>query len=292
MRLILFSLLVFQLLSSCISPKKAAERYQPTIDSLQRLTLRQTDTIDTLRLALERSRGGNDMLLETQDRLQDRLLAQDDEIERLESNFSSTSDEMAREVERLRSQLAGRQRRMDSLFNEQSTTITDYTAGLRAVANTLSDSLEMKLDSNAYEVDERAGEVVLSVQEEVLFRPRSVSYLAKENERVLALIAGVLDGNPLLKLRIEGHTDNTPNALRNTDNWAYAALRASKVADELATTYYVSPNRVMAASQGEYGPSRSNATDEGRRRNRRIDFVFTSNVGNLIRQLDRLVDND
>ena len=50
----------------------------------------------------------------------------------------------------------------------------------------------------------------------------------------------------------------------------------------------MSPNRLTGATQGEYGPAQSNATEEGRYRNRRMEFVFTNNVSNLLRDLDRL----
>ncbi|WP_420458961.1 OmpA/MotB family protein [Neolewinella sp.] len=288
----LFTLLLFVLvgcgLSSCISPKKAAERYQPRIDSLAVVTRVQADTIQHLTLALERSRGGNDMLLETQNRLQDRLGVQDDRIEELESNLSSTSDQMSQRVTDLRAALVANDRLVNSLLRVQSAAINAFSADIRRAANLLSDSLETKLAPDTYEIAELPGELVLSVQEMVLFRPRSVGYLARGNEAVLKVVTQILQQNPLLKLRIVGHTDNQPNTLKGTDNWKYAALRASTLAKELAETYYVSPNRLLAASQGEYGPTRSNASPEGRSRNRRVDFVFTNNVGNLVRQLERL----
>jgi flagellar motor protein MotB len=67
-------------------------------------------------------------------------------------------------------------------------------------------------------------------------------------------------------------------------------MRATTLANELTDEYYVSPNRLIAASQGEYAPARSNATEEGRYRNRRIDFEFFNNVGNLLRELDKLAE--
>ncbi|NJB87504.1 flagellar motor protein MotB [Lewinella marina] len=286
MRLLLIGLMALALVG-CISPKKAAERYQPQIDRLDSLATAQADSIYRLTLALERSRGGNDMLLETQNRLQDRLILQDDRIEELESNLNSTNSEMGEQVAELRRELDRNQRLRDSLVSSQRRIIREYSAGLRRAANRISDSLETKLDSNRYEVTELPGELVLSIQESALFRPRSVGYLENGHEPILEVVTQVLQDNPLLKLRIVGHTDNQPNPLRGTDNWKYGALRATKVADELATVYYVSPNRLIAASQGEYGPSRSNATEEGRYRNRRIDFVFTSSVANLLRELER-----
>ena len=286
MRVLLLGLLAL-LLTNCISPKKAAERYQPQIDSLASRTATQEDSIYQLTLALERSRGGNEMLLETQDRLQDRLAQQDDHIEALQTTLSSTNSDLTQRLTNLQQELSGNEETMDSLVRAQSRAIVEFSDGLRRAANRISDSLEMKLDSNLYEVVEVPGEIILSVQEMVLFRPRSVAYLANDNETVLRVVTDILQDNPLLKLRIVGHTDNQPNPLRGTDNWKYGALRASKLADELATTYYVSPNRLIAASQGEYGPTRSNSTEEGRYRNRRIDFVFSSSISNLLRELDR-----
>ena len=289
LRLLVFGVVALSF-TSCISPKKAAERYQPQLDSLTTIAQVQVDTIYDLRLALERSRGGNDMLLETQDRLQDRLATQDDRIEELESNLNSTSSQLSERVTNLRAALVSNDRALDSIFRLQSSAIGDFSADLRRAANLLSDSLEGKLDGALYEISEAPGEVVLSVQEDVLFRPRSVGYLASGNEVVLRLVTRVLEQNPLLKLRVVGHTDNQPNTLRNTDNWKYAALRAGTLVDALAREYYVSPNRLLAASQGEYGPRRSNATAEGRSFNRRVDFVFTNSVANLLRQLDRIAN--
>ncbi|THH39349.1 OmpA/MotB family protein [Neolewinella litorea] len=289
MRILSIGLLALALVG-CISPKKAAERYQPQINRLDSLAAAQADSIYQLTLALERSRGGNDMLLETQNRLQDRLALQDDQIEDLERSLNSTNSEMGEQVADLRRDLARNQRLRDSLISTQRRIIRDYSDGLRQAANRISDSLEMKLDSNLYEVRELPGELVLSIQESAIFRPRSVGYLENGHEPILQVVTQVLQANPLLKLRIVGHTDNQPNPLRGTDNWKYGAMRATKIADELATAYYVSPNRLIAASQGEYGPTRSNATEEGRFRNRRMDFVFTSSVGNLLRELERAAE--
>ncbi|MGB3802333.1 MAG: OmpA family protein [Lewinella sp.] len=287
MRLLITGLLAV-VLASCISPKKAAERYQPRINTLDSLAAVQADTIYQLTLALERSRGGNDMLLETQSRLQDRLIEQDDRIEALQSNLSSTNSELNEQLEDLRETLEGRQANLDSTLALQERIISEYATSLNAVANRLSDSLETKLDSGQYTILDRPGEVILSVQESSLFRPRSVGYLVDEATPVLRVLAGVLQNNPLLKLRIVGHTDNQANPLKNTDNWEFAALRAATLADRLASEHYVSPNRLTGASQGEYGPVQSNASEAGRYQNRRMEFVFTSNVANLLRALDRL----
>ena len=285
---LLYCCLLGLALTGCISPKKAAERYQPRIDALDSLAAVQADTIQALTLALARSRGGNAMLLETQDRLQDRLLAQDDRIEDLERNLSSTTGELGDQLENLRAALDRREAHLDTVVARQGRIITEYNGRLAAVGRRLADSLHAKLDSNQYRITVRPGEIVLEVQESSLFRPRSVGYLVDASAFVLDALSGVLKDNPLLKLRIVGHTDNQANPLKNTDNWEYGALRASTLADKLARDYYISPNRLTGATQGEYGPAQSNATEEGRYQNRRVEFVFTNSVANLLRELDRL----
>lgn len=280
-------------LSSCVSPKKLRETsadYEARLDALATVLALRQDSIYSLTLALERSRGGNDMLLETQDRLQDRLARQDDELEQLRGSFNSTSSQLNERLTELQEEKEGMEKRMDTLVGTQRRTIRTYQAGLQKAANVISDSLEIKLPTDKYLVAERPGEVVVSIQEEMLFRRKSTGTLVDEHRKVLRIITDALQENPLLKLQIIGHTDNQPTGIRGTDNWEFAALRAARLADEFEKTFYVSPNRIIAASQGEYSPTRSNATEEGRAMNRRVDFVLTSSVSNLLRALDKVAE--
>ena len=83
MRSITFFALLL-VITSCISPKKleeASARYEKALDARDSVMSLQSDSILTLALALERSRGGNDMLLRTQDKLQDKIMEQDDALE-------------------------------------------------------------------------------------------------------------------------------------------------------------------------------------------------------------------
>lgn len=76
---------------------------------------------------------------------------------------------------------------------------------------------------------------------------------------------------------IEGHTDNLP--LRNSryvSNIELSAARAAAVFAFFMVEGPVSPDQLSTAGYGEYRPVASNATPEGRARNRRIDIVFVS----------------
>ncbi len=76
-----------------------------------------------------------------------------------------------------------------------------------------------------------------------------------------------------------GHTDNQePSralAKRYPSNWELAGARAAS-----AVRYFVSqgvaPTRIVASSRGQFDPVASNATPEGRAKNRRIQIILRS----------------
>ena len=288
----LILLLLLAGLSACVSSGK----YKRTLaefgqresvrDSL--MTLR-ADSMHALRLALERQRGSNDALLVTQDRLQDRLLAQDDEIESLQGNFSSTSGQLRRQLNDAEAGRAKAEANRDSVLRVQQDAILDFQNRLDDISSQLVDSLEGRLAPGSYFVSNRSGEVILSIQEDVLFRRNSSTSLETGSAYVLSRVAEVLQRDPLLKLSVAGHTDNAYRVRSGVDAWEFGALRAATLAEELYRGHNLSPNRIMACSQGEFGPIRSNSTEEGRRFNRRVDFVFVNNVGNLTRALNKLL---
>lgn len=278
-------------LASCVSSGKYKEYIASTeaqssvqMDSIKMLQ----DSTLRLRLALERSRGGNDALLQSQDKYFERLATQEDELDQLRGNLTSTSFQMTNQLAKLKEQLNASGLKYDTLLADQTAIIGDFQDVVEEAANVIRKSFDGKVGDETFDIVIDAGLVTLSIQEELLFLPKSVDKLTEESPVVLRSVMDALQGNPLLKLTIVGHTDNKPNPRRNTNNWEYAALRATFLANELAQTYYLSPNRVIAASNGEYRPATSNATEEGRKKNRRVEFVLRNNVENLLRALGKL----
>jgi chemotaxis protein MotB len=75
-------------------------------------------------------------------------------------------------------------------------------------------------------------------------------------------------------IRVEGHTDNVP--IRNArfpSNWELSTARATTVVAYLIDRFKFAPERLSAGGYSEYRPVESNATAEGRSRNRRVDIV-------------------
>jgi chemotaxis protein MotB len=74
-------------------------------------------------------------------------------------------------------------------------------------------------------------------------------------------------------VRIEGHTDDRPiHTARFRSNWDLSTARATAVLAKLAAES-IEPSRLSAAGYGEFRPVASNATEEGRKQNRRVDLV-------------------
>ena len=262
--------------------------FQEVIDVQLNNSYQQQDSILTLALALERSRGSNDALLITQDKLQDRLALQEDELDDLKGNLTSTSSRMSQQLDQLRKEKRAAEAAQANLLRRQDSIVAEFQFSVEDALNVIIESLDSTYAGGGYTVSLNAGDLTFSVQEDYMFKPRSVDKLTEQSPAIFRAVMDALQSDPLLKLMIVGHTDNQPNPRRNTSNREYGALRANFLAEEFSDTYYLSPNRVIAVSQGEFAPIKSNATQEGQRANRRIDFVLRNNVGNLLRALEKL----
>jgi chemotaxis protein MotB len=87
---------------------------------------------------------------------------------------------------------------------------------------------------------------------------------------------------PLLKrngnaIAVEGYTDTDPiSTYQYPTNWELSAARAVNVARYLHEHDGVNPSRLSATGYGEYRPRNSNASDELKQQNRRVDIVLLS----------------
>lgn len=291
MRIFVF-LALLMLLGSCVSPKKVdliRFRYDNLLSVMERRDSVQLDSIRVLTDDLLRAEGANRVLVEVQGNLEDKLVQQKEELNSLKGNLSSTSARLSTELAKSRMATKTANLRYDSLLMAQQAIVKDFERRTLRIDTLLHNALDTFFsDPSSFQTRLRPGEIVVSFQEELLFTPRSVDKLTDASAVALRAVMDILQLDPLLKLTVVGHTDNQPNPRRNTSNWEYAALRAIRIADELTETYYLSPNRVTAASHGEFEPITSNSTEEGRTQNRRVDFVLRNNVGNFVRELNKL----
>ncbi|MBO9635098.1 MAG: OmpA family protein [Chitinophagaceae bacterium] len=91
-----------------------------------------------------------------------------------------------------------------------------------------------------------------------------------ESAGVLKSIAGVLAENSTMRIKIIGHTDSDGDAAGNID---LSKRRAKAVRAALQSVYGIDVARIETDGLGESKPVSDNATNEGKARNRRVEFI-------------------
>jgi flagellar motor protein MotB len=128
------------------------------------------------------------------------------------------------------------------------------------------------LATGVVEIDE--DKVIL--QGEVLFdsgsdalRPDGLAFL----QGLAGPLVELLAAEPGHMLMVGGHTDDRPiHTPQFPSNWELSTARAVAVMRALSLAG-VPPSRVIAAGFGAHHPRGSNDTDDGRKRNRRIELL-------------------
>ncbi len=120
-------------------------------------------------------------------------------------------------------------------------------------------------------IHESADGLVVSLEEAGFF-DSGAAEIRPSALPVLDRIAAVL---PETALRVEGHTDDVPiHTAQFASNWELSSARASSIARLLLLHANVHAEKMSVAGYAEFHPATSNATAEGRARNRRVDIVL------------------
>ncbi|MBQ8242474.1 MAG: OmpA family protein [Bacteroidaceae bacterium] len=82
-------------------------------------------------------------------------------------------------------------------------------------------------------------------------------------------IVQLMNENPTLKFSVEGHTDSTGNA---ASNQTLSEQRSQAIVAKLVELG-IAQDRLTAVGKGQNSPIADNNTDEGRAKNRRVEFV-------------------
>jgi type VI secretion system protein ImpK len=130
-----------------------------------------------------------------------------------------------------------------------------------------------ELDIGCGTVDQTANQVVIRLCDQVTFDPGQA--VVKEPFKPMAAkLAALLDKEPG-RIRVIGHTDNTPiKNVRFPSNWHLSVERAKAVAALLKLGLH-QPDRVDVDGKGPDVPIASNATPEGRAKNRRVEVMIS-----------------
>jgi chemotaxis protein MotB len=159
---------------------------------------------------------------------------------------------------------------------EEQTHMTD-------VASSLLDVMGPLVKQGQVRVTQSRRGVSIEINANVLFRPGQAE-LEPQSLAVLRAVAGKLRDEPF-NLEVTGHTDDLPisNSLF-ASNWELSAVRATSVVRLLAENG-IAPARLAAIGREASQPIASNATAEGRARNRRVELMILSSLPDAVKEI-------
>jgi chemotaxis protein MotB len=269
-----------------VSKKKhlaAVMQYTNVADSLAFHLDSTRQLVYDLRLDTAERRGENTALLQSQDKLMDRIVALDDEIERMERESASQVENLDERLQQKDAMIAEREARIA----KAQALIAARSEELSLLSNQLRDTL-LTIDSAAFTVELEGGGLILGIASDFLFYAGSTSKMHSKGQEALAKITSLLLPYTALEVVVLGHTNTDPLRRRSIDSkWAFTAMRAATIADLLTSEMELSTSRVTAAGKGDFAPRASNTTPEGRALNDRIEFHVQPSEERLLRDLRR-----
>jgi chemotaxis protein MotB len=135
----------------------------------------------------------------------------------------------------------------------------------------LEEAAQPDIDRGIIGIHDSANGLVISLQEAGFFD----SGAADVRPSALSVLNRIAAALPVTALRVEGHTDDVPiHTAQFASNWELSSSRASSIARLLLLHVNVHADNMSVAGYAEFHPATSNATAEGRARNRRVDIVL------------------
>jgi chemotaxis protein MotB len=187
-------------------------------------------------------------------------------------------------LEKLQKDLASRSKRIDELEGLIAAKDAKMNALKTAVSNALTN-----FEGKGLTVEQRNGKVYVSMENKLLFSSGSWAVNA-EGKKAVQQLGAVLALNPDIAVLIEGHTDNVPygGTGQLTDNWDLSTKRATSIVQILRENSGIDPFNLTAAGRGEYAPVTSNATADGKAKNRRIEVILTPKLDEINQLLNEM----
>jgi chemotaxis protein MotB len=138
------------------------------------------------------------------------------------------------------------------------------------------DAAVRMLREAGHEVTYENGRFHIIVADEFGYQTGSATVGPKGRE-ALNVVAQVMYDSPGVSAIIVGHTD-TVSIRGKADNWSLSTERANAVVRVLEDIYNINPKRLTAAGSSKFNPRASNATEEGRQLNRRVEIFINPHI--------------
>lgn len=194
--------------------------------------------------------------------------AETEELRSLNRRQAITIRDQSDEIEKLKSEVAS--------YKERAATESEEKSRLMAELDNLAKAI-----GGGASVRQTPEGPVIQLPEIILF-DSGMANVKPEGEKALKKIAEHLQSRPDESVGIVGHTDSDPivktKYMWNT-NHHLAAGRALSVFEYLTTQGGIDQSRIYIVSYGPNRPVADNKTDDGKRKNRRVEFMLTTADG-------------
>lgn len=154
----------------------------------------------------------------------------------------------------------------------------DELAKLKVTYTQIEEKLKKEIGSGDIRLSQVGGRLQVQLVDKILFDSGDAR-ISKRGEGVLTRVGQVLAPIEDKQIQVSGHTDNAPIseklAAQFPTNWELSVTRATNVVRFLAEKTGVPERLLVATGHGPHRPVASNATPQGRARNRRIEILLT-----------------
>lgn len=182
-------------------------------------------------------------------------------------------------LQQLESQMAQQKAATEQRLQQLENLIAQQKSASEQLKTKMTEALK-GYNASDLSVSQKNGKVYVSLSENLLF-PSGSAVVNQNGVEALSKLAAVLNLNPDVNVQIEGNTDSIPIRGRYQDNWELSTERANAVVRILVDKYNVNPTKVIAVGHSYFDPVDSNATPEGRAKNRRTEIVLSPNLEEL-----------
>ena len=173
-------------------------------------------------------------------------------------------------------------------LQELENLIAAKEASMKKLKETLSNALN-GFEGKGLTVEQKNGKVYVSMENKLLFNSGSYA-VGSEGKKAVVEVGKVLGDNPEIAVLIEGHTDNDAFTASGpvADNWDLSTKRATAIVAILSENKNINKQNLTAAGRSEYAPLGSNATADGKAKNRRIEIILTPRLDEIAEMLNDL----
>ena len=191
--------------------------------------------------------------------------------------FSGCSqyNELIKMNERQRATIQSLTSEVDRL-NRDIDQLSESQQGLQSTKAELERQLQDQIQSGDLGVEMKGRGLVVTILNNILFDSGKAEIKASAANTLMTVGKEINQVADEQVIYVEGHTDSDPiRHAKFKSNWELSTTRATEVVHFLVNKAGVSPKRVVASGYGEFRPTASNATQEGKAKNRRVEIIIS-----------------